>query len=82
MHTDRLLINILQSTFLKLYITASSCFFGAFAATRLSFQIARVVSQNPVELNVVDLVGGLRLEPLVNQSEFKLARLQLHVVEN
>lgn len=56
--------------------------FGAFAATRLSFQIARVVSQNPVELNVVDLVGGLRLEPLVNQSEFTLARLQLHVVEN
>lgn len=40
------------------------------------------MSQHPVELNVVDLVGGLCLEALVYQSEFSLGGLQFHVVKD
>ncbi len=47
-----------------------------------SLDVARVVSQHPVELSVVDLVRCLRLETFIYQLELLFARLQLHVVEN
>ena len=40
------------------------------------------MSQHVVELHVVDFVSGLRLEPLVDQSELGLSAHHLEVVEN
>ena len=40
------------------------------------------MAQHKVEFHVVDLVRGLRLEPLVDQCEFGLASQQLEVVED
>jgi len=40
------------------------------------------MAQHIVELNVVDLVSCLGLEPCVKQSEFCFARVQLEVVHN
>jgi hypothetical protein len=69
---------------MHIYIYSSSKFLKAFNQSRLfsSFQVPGVVSEHVVELNVVDLVSGLRLEPLVDQCEFGFAGQQLEVIEN
>jgi hypothetical protein len=44
--------------------------------------VSGVVSEYPVELDVVDFVGGLGLESLVNQSKLLLGDYYFHVVED
>ena len=44
--------------------------------------VARVVSENVVELDVIDLVGGLRLEPFLNDGVLLRAQLHTEVVED
>ena len=44
--------------------------------------IARVVSQDVVELDIIDLVGGLSLETLLNDVEFFCAHLHAEVIED
>lgn len=66
------------------YIYSSSNFLKAFKHSFLffSFQVSGVVSQYVVELYVVDLVRGLRLETFVDQGELGLAGQELEVVED
>jgi hypothetical protein len=44
--------------------------------------VARVLPQDVIELNVVDFVGGTRLEPFVNQREFFRRCQQFLVIED
>ena len=44
--------------------------------------VSGVVSEHPVELDVVDFVGGLGLESPVNQSKLLLGDYYFHVVED
>ena len=44
--------------------------------------VARVVSENVVDLDVIDLVGGLRLEPFLNDGVLLRAQLHTEVVED
>ena len=44
--------------------------------------VARVVSKNVVKFDIVNLVVGLRLEPLEYDREFFIADLELHGVED
>jgi hypothetical protein len=44
--------------------------------------VTRVFSENVIELDVVNFVGGLGLESLVNESEFLLVAQKLNIVED
>jgi hypothetical protein len=49
---------------------------------QISFKVSRVVSQDVVKFNVVNLVGRLCLETSVDETKLLLASLQLQVVKN
>ncbi len=48
---------------------------------QISFKVSRVVSQDVVKFNVVNLVGRLCLETSVDETKLLLAGLQLQVVK-
>lgn len=44
--------------------------------------VSRVFSEDVIELDVVDLIGGFGLESLVNEGEFMLVAQKLNIVED
>ena len=48
----------------------------------MGVMISRVESQHMVKFNIVDLIGCLSLESLIDEVEFVVSHLQLHGVED